>query len=109
MLPAEAEALFRRLHASTKGWTTESAKAFVFELVDRQERIAAVAIQECIDTFTFAPTWSEFKQRYDKEARRTAQDAVACAICAGSGWQEVAPDRARHQMDVRECRCRIRP
>lgn len=103
MLPAEAEALFRRLHASTKGWTTESAKAFVLELVDRQERIAAVAIQECIDTFTFAPTWSEFKQRYDKEARRTAQDADKCAICEGSAWEFISDNT------VRECRCRIKP
>lgn len=109
MQPTEAEALLKRLMAATKGWTKESSYAFMDQLVERQERIASVAVQECIDTYEWQPTWSQFKALYDKEARRTAQDSDSCAICAGSGWQEVAPDRARHQMDVRECRCRIRP
>lgn len=103
MQPAEAEGLMRLLVAHWPRWERASATAFLDQLVERHERIAVPAIQECINTLERPPTWSQFKALYDKEARRTAQDSEACAICGGSSWEFI------NENTVRQCRCRIKP
>lgn len=93
----------RKLYGAQKGWTKESLVLFRDQLLEREYRISAVAVDKCIAKSTFASSYSEFLGEYQAEARRTSVDAEACPLCEGVLWEFI------NDNTVRECRCRIRP